>query len=80
MHIAQAISGLHPNVRTPFHISGTAGRIALEFGERLETPQLCFMEIKGGVHLHVRTCIPNFCISQTCGCIVVKFSVWLGTS
>ena len=34
----------------------------LKFGERLETPQLRFIEIKDGVHLHVSMCIPHFCI------------------
>ena len=64
---------------TFFHISGTAGRIALKLGVWLETPQLCFIEIKDGVHLHVRKCMPHFCIPETGGCIVLKFGVWLDT-
>ena len=38
-----------------------------------------FAEVRGGVHLHLRTCTPLFHILQTTGRIVFKFGVWLGT-
>ena len=39
----------------------------------------CVTHVRGGVHLHVRTCRPLFHISQTAGRIPFKFCVWLGT-
>ena len=32
--------------------------------------------VTDGVSLHVRTCTPRFCISQTARLIVLKFGVW----
>ena len=37
----------------------------------------CFTQVKGGVHLHVCTCVPLFRISGTTGRIALKFGVWL---
>ena len=37
----------------------------------------CFLKVMGGVHLHVRTCAPLFCISVIAGRIVLKFDGWL---
>ena len=67
-------------MRTPFHISKTAGRIALKFGMRLDTQQTArrFTAVNDGVHVHVRTCTRPFCISGMNGRIALKFGVWLG--
>ena len=57
-----------------FYISGTARRIELKFGGWL---QLCFMQVFGWEHLHVRTCTPHLRISETDRPIVLKFEAWL---
>ena len=35
--------------------------------------------VTDGVSLHVRTCTPRFCISQTAQPIVFKFGVWVSS-
>ena len=35
--------------------------------------------VTDGVFLHVRTCTPRFCISQTARSIVFKFGVWVSS-
>ena len=35
--------------------------------------------VTDGVSLHVRTCTPRFCISQTARPIVFKFGVWVSS-
>ena len=40
---------------------------------------ITFAQVKGGVHLHVRTCTSLFHILQTAGRIAFKFFVWIGT-
>ena len=35
--------------------------------------------VRDGVSLHVRTCTPRFCISQTARPIVLKFDVWVSS-
>ena len=35
--------------------------------------------VTGGVSLHMRTCTPRFCISQTARPIVFKFGVWVSS-
>ena len=35
--------------------------------------------VTGGVSLHVRTCTPRFCISQTARPIVFKIGVWVSS-
>ena len=49
--------------------SMTAGPIALK----------SFTQVRGEVHLHVRTCTPLYHILKTAGLIAFKYSVWLGT-
>ena len=38
----------------------------------------CLPQVMGGVSLHVRTCTPRFCISETAWPIVFKFGMWVG--
>ena len=66
-----------------FHISETAGRIALKFGVWLATHYLGVLQksrVKY-IHLHVRTRadLPIFRTSETAGRIALKFDVWLVT-
>ena len=37
----------------------------------------CFPQVAGRVSLHVRTCTPRFCISETARPIVFKFGMWV---
>ena len=39
-----------------------------------------FLQVRGGMHLYVRTCTPVFHISQTIGRIALKLGVWWATS
>ena len=39
---------------------------------------ITFTQIRGGVHLNVRTCTPLFHVSQTAGWIAFKFGLWQG--
>ena len=59
--------------------STTAGPIAFNCGVCVFRDQLAhaFAQVRGEVHLHVRTCTPLFHISQTAGRIAFKFCVWL---
>ena len=45
-------------------------------GNQLAT---AYAVVTDGVFLHVRTCAPRFCISQTARPIVFKFGVWVST-
>ena len=38
-----------------------------------------FTIVTGGISLHVRTCTPRFCISQTARPIVFKLGVWVSS-
>ena len=40
---------------------------------------IAYAVVTDGVSLHVRTCTPRFCISQTARQIVFKFVVWVSS-
>ena len=40
---------------------------------------MCLTQVRDGVHMHVRTCIPRFYISGTAVQIVLKLGVQVGT-
>ena len=42
-------------------------------------PAITFTQVRGGIHLHTRTCAPLFRISGTAGPIMLKFCIWHGT-
>ena len=58
--------------------STTAGPIAFKFDVFIDQVAITFAQVRGGVHLHVRTCTPLFHILETAGRIAFKFCVWLG--
>ena len=45
----------------------------------LGNPSTAYAVVTDGVSLHVRTCTPHFCISQTARPIVFKFGVWVSS-
>ena len=59
--------------------SVTVGPIALKFGMHWEPISYSLCSSHGWVSLHVRTCTPRFCISQTARPIVFKFGVWVSS-
>ena len=59
--------------------STTADLIAFKFGVFIDQLAMTFAEVRGEVHLHVRTCTSLFDISRTTWRIDIKFDVWLGT-
>ena len=58
----------------PCCISVTAGPFALKFGMHLGLVT-SYAVVTDGVSLHVRTCTPRFCISQTARPIEFNFGV-----
>ena len=59
--------------------SETAGPIVLRFGMLIKKNPLgtVYPVVAGGVPLHVCTCTPHRCISETARPIAFKFAVWL---
>ena len=52
----------------------------VEIWYALENPlATAYAVVTDGVSLHVRTCTPRFCISQTARPIVFKFGVWISS-
>ena len=43
-----------------------------------DQPSITFTQIRGGVHLNVRTCTHLYHVSQTAGWIAFKVGLWLG--